>query len=182
MSDPDTTLIAATEADFGLRVRDARKARRWSQRELGERLGLDASGVSRLEAGGRMVRLGEAVQIADALDVPLESLVVPAVPTARLTAALADVDELVGKARLAIHKAVGALVAAEEVATDPDTPADAVAARLGVPPSGARQALTARAERVVGKFGRAVVPPDAADWAQRIADLLAARIAHVQER
>lgn len=182
MTSPENALVTATEADFGARVRDARKGKKWSQRELGERLGLDASAVSRLEAGVRMVRLGEAAQIADALDVPLASLVVPTVPTARMTAALADVDEAVGEARSAIHRAIHAVLAAERVAANPDTPADVVEAHLGAGPDRAREALTARVERVVGKHGRAVVPPDAAPWAQEIADLLVRQITHVQEK
>ncbi len=58
-----------------MRVAAARRARKWTQRQLGEELGLDASAVSRLEKGLRAVRLGEAALIARVLRMNIDSLV-----------------------------------------------------------------------------------------------------------
>lgn len=80
MQQPQTDLT--TEQAFGQAVHAHRVQKGWSQRELAERLesagvGVDASAVSRIEKGTRAVRLSEAVILAQVLDVPLETLLVP---------------------------------------------------------------------------------------------------------
>ncbi|NOQ60691.1 helix-turn-helix domain-containing protein [Mycolicibacterium fortuitum] len=67
--------VQQTEVGFGERVRDARQERKWSQKQLAEKIDLDASAVSRLEQGTRAIRLGEAALIARVLDVDLSFLV-----------------------------------------------------------------------------------------------------------
>lgn len=64
-----------TEADFGLRVKEQRKQKKWTQKKLAELIGIDASAISRIEQGVRAVRLGEAAQIAQALGTDLDELV-----------------------------------------------------------------------------------------------------------
>lgn len=71
-----------TEQAFGQAVRAHRAQKGWSQRQLAELLepvgiDVDASAVSRIEKGTRAVRLSEAVILAQVLDVPLETLLVP---------------------------------------------------------------------------------------------------------
>lgn len=75
-SKPETS----PEERFGAAVNHFRLRRGWSQRDLADkltRLGMpvDASAVSRIEKGTRSVRLTEAMTLADALDVELDSLV-----------------------------------------------------------------------------------------------------------
>ncbi|SKS68633.1 helix-turn-helix domain-containing protein [Mycobacteroides abscessus] len=67
--------VQAIETGFGERVRDFRIDRGWTQRQLAERLSLDASAVSRLEQGTRAIRLGEAAQIAEVLGIDFADLV-----------------------------------------------------------------------------------------------------------
>lgn len=56
---------------LGGRVREARLERRWSQRELGERLGVTLTTVRKVESGDPSVRLGTAFEAAALLGVPL---------------------------------------------------------------------------------------------------------------
>lgn len=63
------------EAAFGLRVKEQRKQKKWTQKKLAEIIGIDASAISRIEQGVRAVRLGEAAQIAQALNTDLDELV-----------------------------------------------------------------------------------------------------------
>ncbi|WP_100465904.1 helix-turn-helix domain-containing protein [Mycobacteroides abscessus] len=67
--------VQAVETGFGERVREARIVMGLTQRQLAERLDLDASAVSRLEQGARTIRLGEAALIAGVLNVELSELV-----------------------------------------------------------------------------------------------------------
>ncbi|WP_157923453.1 helix-turn-helix domain-containing protein [Mycolicibacterium peregrinum] len=73
--DDDPASVQGTEAGFGERVRETRLAKKWSQKQLAEKLDLDASAISRLEQGTRAIRLGEAALIARVLDVDLDFLV-----------------------------------------------------------------------------------------------------------
>lgn len=66
---------AKIEVGFGERVRESRISAGMTQRQLAERVGLDASAISRLEQGGRAIRLGEAVLIADAVKADVRRLV-----------------------------------------------------------------------------------------------------------
>lgn len=66
---------AKIELGFGERVRESRIRAGMTQRQLAEQVGLDASAISRLEQGGRAIRLGEAVLIADAVKADVRQLV-----------------------------------------------------------------------------------------------------------
>lgn len=73
---------------FGVRVKNARDGRKWSQRKLAEELDklgvkLDPSAVTRIERGSREVKLREAAAIAAALAVPLQDLAPPPNSTPR---------------------------------------------------------------------------------------------------
>ena len=92
-----------------MQVRAARQARGWSQAQLAEVLGLDASGVSRLEAGRKRIGLAEAVRIASALGVNLDRLVAPTTPYAELERAVTAGDDAVVAAREAVVEMVTAL-------------------------------------------------------------------------
>ncbi len=65
------------EEDFGAQVREARKARGWTQETLARRLreegGIDLSktAIVRLEKGERPTRLNEVVALARVLEIPL---------------------------------------------------------------------------------------------------------------
>lgn len=66
--------------EFGVAVAKARSAHGWSQRVLADRLSqrglrVDATAVSRIESGSRSLKLGDAIKVADALDVELDALV-----------------------------------------------------------------------------------------------------------
>ena len=62
----------------GQRVAEARIKARMTQLELAQKIGLEGegsdAGISRLEAGLQEPRLDKLIRIADALEVPLESL------------------------------------------------------------------------------------------------------------
>jgi transcriptional regulator with XRE-family HTH domain len=59
---------------FADNLRSVRKARNWSQEELGHRSGLHPTEVSRLERAVRDPRLGTIVRLARALEVPAARL------------------------------------------------------------------------------------------------------------
>lgn len=76
------------DKSFGVRVKEARDKRKWSQRKLAEELAvlgvkLDPSAVTRIERGSREVKLREAAAIAAALAVPLQDLAPPPNSTPR---------------------------------------------------------------------------------------------------
>lgn len=64
-----------SDKDFGERIRELREQSGLSQKALGDRIGIDQSGVSRLEDGSRTVTAREMVAIGDAFGVPLATLV-----------------------------------------------------------------------------------------------------------
>jgi transcriptional regulator with XRE-family HTH domain len=64
-----------SDKDFGERIRLLREQAGLSQGALGSRLGIDQSGISRLEDGLRAVTARELVAIGDILGVPLAQLV-----------------------------------------------------------------------------------------------------------
>ncbi len=85
-----------SEKEFGERVRQLREQAGMSQAALGAQLGIDQSGISRLEDGLRTVTARELVSIGDAFHVSLAQLVEPdgqKVP-ALLRAGAADVKEV----------------------------------------------------------------------------------------
>jgi transcriptional regulator with XRE-family HTH domain len=55
-------------------LRDCRELRGLSQSELAERTGLKPSAISHFETGQRAPSLANLVRLADALDVPLDTL------------------------------------------------------------------------------------------------------------
>jgi transcriptional regulator with XRE-family HTH domain len=60
---------------FGERMFAVRKTRKWSQPELAEKVGTSAPVISRYERGATLPSIDAAKRIADALGVPLDSLV-----------------------------------------------------------------------------------------------------------
>jgi Predicted transcriptional regulator with C-terminal CBS domains len=64
---------AAAEYAFhlGLRVRQLRKERKWSQKELAERTGMSQPSVARFEAGGTTPTLAVLDRMARAFDMKL---------------------------------------------------------------------------------------------------------------
>lgn len=62
---------ADAAAVLGQQIRAARIERRWTAVELGERIGVDRRTVAAIEAGDPRVSLGNALNAADILRVPL---------------------------------------------------------------------------------------------------------------
>lgn len=62
------------QAQFGERVRQLRKQKKFSQEELAQRTGLHRTYISDIERGNRNVSLENIKKIADALDVQLNYL------------------------------------------------------------------------------------------------------------
>lgn len=58
----------------GDKVRQLRKARRWSQQQLGDRAGVTAQTVWNLETGRHVPETATLLKIAEALDVSLGEL------------------------------------------------------------------------------------------------------------
>ncbi|MFF9002590.1 helix-turn-helix transcriptional regulator [Streptomyces achromogenes] len=67
--------VPRRRAEIGNRIRDARRAARLSQVQLGERIGRDHKSISRWENAHRAPDLTDLLLIADALDVALADLV-----------------------------------------------------------------------------------------------------------
>jgi transcriptional regulator with XRE-family HTH domain len=66
------------ERVFGRRMRQERLLRGWRQEDLAARVGLIPSAISKAEAGRRLIRLDEAVAIADAFGLPLGAMLIAA--------------------------------------------------------------------------------------------------------
>lgn len=66
-----------SDKEFGERIRQLREQIGLSQAALGARLGIDQSGISRLEDGSRTVTARELVLIGDVFRVSLAQLVEP---------------------------------------------------------------------------------------------------------
>jgi MerR family transcriptional regulator, light-induced transcriptional regulator len=62
--------------NLGQRVQSLRKAEGWSQQQLADRAGLDRTYISAAEHGKQNLTLGAVMKLADALDVPIERLLV----------------------------------------------------------------------------------------------------------
>src|SRR4029077_16814081 len=58
----------------GARIRERRRAKRWSQRELGRRTGIWYTRISKLETGQATPNLAEMFLLADVLDAGLDEL------------------------------------------------------------------------------------------------------------
>ncbi len=63
--------MSATSEQIGRMIRDARKARNWSQQMLADALGTVQSAVHRIENGQQNLSLAMIDRLADALDMPL---------------------------------------------------------------------------------------------------------------
>ena len=66
--------MTAPRDRFAVNLREARKAAKISQQELGERTDLHRTEISLLERAGREPRLGTIIKLASALGVTPESL------------------------------------------------------------------------------------------------------------
>jgi transcriptional regulator with XRE-family HTH domain len=62
---------------LGQRIQALRRARRWSQQQLGDTAGLHRSYVNAVEQGRQNLTLGAVVKLAAALDEPLDGLLFP---------------------------------------------------------------------------------------------------------
>ncbi len=62
---------------IGERIRQVRQQRGLTMAELGAKVGLTAAAISRYELGQRKLSFGAITQIADALEVPLRSILPP---------------------------------------------------------------------------------------------------------
>jgi len=78
--------LSAREVRFAANVAIVRQARGLSQEELGRLVGMGRSAIQAVEAGGRRIRLGEAYDLADALQVDMAELVGDQPITIQLTA------------------------------------------------------------------------------------------------
>lgn len=56
------------------KIRELREAAGWSQARLGMAVGLDATGISKIETGRKLLRADEVQKIANALGVPVSRL------------------------------------------------------------------------------------------------------------
>lgn len=74
-TEPLPDWITERRRHFGGRLRDLRMTRGWSQEALGERAGLDRRTISAIETGRSSPVLDHVWLIADALGVPLRTLV-----------------------------------------------------------------------------------------------------------
>jgi transcriptional regulator with XRE-family HTH domain len=59
---------------IGLRIKDLRIGASLSQRDLANETGISQTNISRIEAGGRKVRIDEVVSLSWALGCPVETI------------------------------------------------------------------------------------------------------------
>ncbi len=74
---------ADAAALLGVLIKTARVGKRWSQRELAERLAVDPRTVSAIESGSPTVAVGSVLQAAFLTGVPIFGLEGPELATAR---------------------------------------------------------------------------------------------------
>lgn len=67
-------LMDATMGKTGGRVRELRKARRWSQQRLGDEAGVSAQTIWHMETGRHVPETATLLKVAGALDVSLGEL------------------------------------------------------------------------------------------------------------
>ncbi|WJR35272.1 helix-turn-helix transcriptional regulator [Mycobacteroides immunogenum] len=164
--------MTSTAQDFGQQVRQAREAAGWSQAQLAEVLGLDPSGVSRLEAGRKRLGLDEAVRVASALGVSLDALLTPTSPTAAFQQSVTTAVDAVRIARQHLAVMVEAVdrLAVAAAGADPDQ----VAEVIGGHGQDAHEALTGWVADAARVGDRAVVSAAAVDvapaWIAAMAD------------
>lgn len=101
--------IASLDRRFGEIARDARKRNGWSQRALADelrkkyQLDLDNSAITRIENGSRALRFGEALAMADCLQMNIAEFF----DSSSIESAMARV--VVNQARRALTEALGTL-------------------------------------------------------------------------
>jgi transcriptional regulator with XRE-family HTH domain len=71
-SSPRTTMQIHTPGEIGLLVKDARRARRWSQTELAEAVGATRQWVRMLESGKPRLELGLTLRALTALGIAVD--------------------------------------------------------------------------------------------------------------
>lgn len=86
MSDEDENLL-------GRRIRAMRKARRWTQEELADRVGLTTGAISQFETGKAVPRWNNLQKIADAFQCPVSDLVSAEGPS-DLVALIGEIEDL----------------------------------------------------------------------------------------
>lgn len=147
---------------FGAQVRAARETLGWSQARLAAEIGLDASGVSRLEGGRKKLGLSESVRIANVLGVSLDRLMSPVDDRAALMQALNTADEAVLRARSSV---VVAMEAVSQVATLAQRTDNTVVSEVldAAGDDEVVDALTERVARVAASGDRAAVDDGIAD-------------------
>jgi transcriptional regulator with XRE-family HTH domain len=72
--DVNNSYAQLVNALFGMRLANARRIRRISQTELGQRIGRSRTTIANLEGGGQNVQLHQVFSIARALDAPIFDL------------------------------------------------------------------------------------------------------------
>jgi len=60
---------------IGKRIREARKAKKWTQSELAENLGLSVNTIARLETNNATMSLKTAIKLANILEIDINYLV-----------------------------------------------------------------------------------------------------------
>ena len=81
----------------GTRIRKIRKAKKWSQSDLGERVGLDADRIQKYENGARRPKYELTKKIAHALGVDTQALIDPVTTTYMgVMYALFEMEDLFG--------------------------------------------------------------------------------------
>jgi putative transcriptional regulator len=98
---------------FGSNVKALRRARRWTQPQLGERIGMTQNAVSKMERGATATSFRRAERIAEVFEVPVTALFNPEPPVSptperarRLQALTARISRLGDEELTAVEKAV----------------------------------------------------------------------------
>jgi len=89
-------MLIKTPKEIGLLVRDRRKARRWTQDALAQRLGVSRLWVVQLEQGKSTAQIGLVLRALNELDVPMQVDITPKDPAARASASGGiDLDNII---------------------------------------------------------------------------------------
>jgi HTH-type transcriptional regulator/antitoxin HipB len=76
-------MFIKTPKEIGMLVRDRRKARRWTQDTLAQRLGVSRLWVVQLEQGKSTAQIGLVLRALNELDVPMQVDITPQDPATR---------------------------------------------------------------------------------------------------
>lgn len=66
--------MTKSSQQLGLRIKELRESRKWTQRECGMYLGLNDTFLAAIESGRKNVTLATVEKIADGFDITLEEL------------------------------------------------------------------------------------------------------------